>query len=428
MLNKMNTNTEIDSWLVAIEPESEIANDDIWEPGFEVDRQIVQSKLGPFTKFFLRPTHFIKRFYHTVYPIPIEEWHSIEEVILYDGFCTIKMSLDIRFQATYSYALSNIEILSELNEHIKNAYQELAIDIVNKELLNLSDGAWVQEGLDPVEKKICSAISEMLILQNIQSQVMCRLKPEFKDFPNTKFAKENVFLSVLKKSFEFDEKEKDELFRQQQEEEKQLIEQKRLQLKQFNEFAEVNRQKLAQQAENNKKLLIQQEQQLAEQYQIKKRIHVEKVKHNNGLKEMTLVAELEEKERHQARIRVKEEQEKIKSIEHQIKLKEIELEARITEYEKKQARWRDVKDSTHAEELDLKQRQKQLEFSTDMSAKKRYELQRLSMQEESYATRKKADVYLKREIELLELEKQRLILQSSIKEYKKEDDEQQDDS
>ena len=200
MLNKMNTNTEIDSWLVAIEPESEIANDDIWEPGFEVDRQIVQSKLGPFTKFFLRPTHFIKRFYHTVYPIPIEEWHSIEEVILYDGFCTIKMSLDIRFQATYSYALSNIEILSELNEHIKNAYQELAIDIVNKELLNLSDGAWVQEGLDPVEKKICSAISEMLILQNIQSQVMCRLKPEFKDFPNTKFAKENVFLVYLKKA------------------------------------------------------------------------------------------------------------------------------------------------------------------------------------------------------------------------------------
>ena len=419
----MNTNTEIDSWLVAIEPENGVSDNDIWEPGFEVNRQIIQSKLGPYNKFFLRPENFIKRFYHTVYPLPIEEWHSIEQIKLYDGFCTITMSLDIRFQATYNYALSNIEILSELNEHIKNAYQDLSIDIVNKELLNLSDGSWVQEGLEPVEKRICTAISEMLILQNIQSQVMCKLKPEFEEFPDTQFAKENVFLHVLKKSFEFDEKQKEELFRQQQEEEKQQIEHKRLQLKQFNEMAEVNRKKLAQQAENNKKLLKQQEQQQAEQFEIKKRIHAKKVKHNNNLKEMTLVADLDEKERQHARIREKEELDKIDSIAHQVKIKEKELEANIAEYEKEQASWREVKDATYAEELDLKQRQKQLKFTADINAKKRYDLQRLAMQEESFSVRKKADVYLKREIELLELEKQRLILQSSIKEYKKDNKE-----
>lgn len=417
----MNTNTEIDSWLVGIEPENEISNNDVWEPGFEVNRQIIQSKLGPYNKFFLRPENFIKRFYHTVYPLPIEEWHSVEQIKLYDGFCTITMSLDIRFQATYNYALSNIEILSELNEHIKNAYQDLSIDIVNKELLNLTDGSWVKEGLEPIEKKICTAICEMLILQNIQSQVMCILKPEFEEFPDTQFAKENVYLHVLKKSFEFDEKQKEELFRQQQEEEKQQIEHKRLQLKQLNEMAEINRKKLAQQAENNKKLLKQQEQQQAEQFEIKKRIHEKKVKHNNNLKEMTLVADLDEKERHQARIREKEEQDNINLIAHQVKIKEKELEANIAEYEKEQASWREVKDTTYAEELDLKQRQKQLKFTTDINAKKRYDLQRLAMQEESFSVRKKADVYLKREIELLELEKQRLILQSSIKEYKKDD-------
>ena len=416
----MNTKTEIDSWLVAIEPENEI-NIDVWEPGFEINRQIVQSKVGPYSKFFLRPENFIKRFYHTIYPLPIEEWHSTEQIKLYDGFCTITLELDVRFQATYSYALSNIEILSELNEHIKNAYQDLSIDIVNKELLNLSDGSWVQEGLEPVEKRICTSISEMLILQNIQSQVICQLKPEFEEFPDTQFAKENVFLHVLKKSFEFDEKQKEELFRQQQEEEKQQIEHKRLQLKQFNEMAEVNRKKLAQQAENNKKLLKQQEQQQAEQFEIKKRIHAKKVKHNNNLKEMTLVADLDEKERQHARIREKEELDKIDSIAHQVKIKEKELEANIAEYEKEQASWREVKDATYAEELDLKQRQKQLKFTADINAKKRYDLQRLAMQEESFSVRKKADVYLKREIELLELEKQRLILQSSIKEYKKDD-------
>ena len=87
----MNTKTEIDSWLVAIEPENEITNIEVWEPGFEANRQIVQSKLGPYSKFFLRPENFIKRFYHTIYPLPIEEWQSIEQIKLYDGFCTITM-------------------------------------------------------------------------------------------------------------------------------------------------------------------------------------------------------------------------------------------------------------------------------------------------------------------------------------------------
>lgn len=416
-----NTKTEIDSWLVAVGSDNENSNGDLWEPGFDVDRQIVFSKLGPYNKFFLRPENFIKRFYHTIYPLPVEEWHSIEQIKLYDGFCTINMALDIRFQATYNYALSNIEILSELNEHIKNAYQGLVIDIVNRELLNLSDGSWVQEGLEPVEKIICLKISEMLILQNIQSQVVCRLKPEFEEFPDTQFAKESAYLHVLKKSYEFAEQEKEELFRQQQQQEKQQIEHKRLQLKQFNEMAEVTRQKLAQQSENNKKLLEQKEQLQAEQYVIQKRIHAQKVKHNNNQKDMTLVAELEAKERHQVRVREKEEQEKIDFIAHQAKLKEKELEAKIIEYEKEQVGWREVRDKTHTEELDLKQRQKQLEFNTDVNSKKRYELQRLAMQEESYSIRKKADVYLKREIELLELDKQRLALQSSIKEYKDED-------
>ncbi len=414
------TNTEIDNWLVTVEPDKQTFKDDIWEPGFEADRQIVQSKLGPYSKFFLRPEHFIKRFYHVVYPLPIEEWHSVEQIKLYDGFCTIHMALDIRFQATYNYALSNVEILSELNEHIKNAYHDLAIDIVNKELLNLSDGAWVQEGLEPVEKRICSAISELLIIQNIQSQVVCQLKPEFEEFPDTQFAKENVYLQVLKKSFEFEAQEKEELFRQQQEDEKQQIEHKRLQLKQFNEMAEVNRQKLAQQAENNKKLLTEQGQQRLEQYEIKKTIHAEKVKHENSLKEMTLIAELEEDKRQEARMREKEEQEKDDSIVHQLKLNEKELDAKIAQYEKEQTSWREAKGTTHAEELELKEQQKQLEFSTDVNSKKRFELQRLEMQQESYTIRDKADVYLKREIELLELEKQRLMLQSSIKDLKTE--------
>ena len=413
-----SSKTEIDSWLMALSSENERLTDEVWEPGFEVDRQVVHSKFGPYAKLFLRPNNFVKRFYHTVYPLTIEEWRCTDQVKLYDGFCTIDIVLDVRFQATFNYALSNIEILSELNEHIKNAYHDAAFDLVNRELQNLSDGSWVREGLSSVEKKICSAISEMLILQNIQSEVLCQLKPGFEEFPDVAFAKETVYLSVLKKSFEFNEQERDELFRQQQLKEKQKIDHKREQLQQINELAAVERQKQALWAENNKRLLEEKAKQQLEQFEIKQKIHADKVRQNGQLKAMALKIELEEKQAQQILLREKEQQEKDEWIAHQAKLKEKELAADIEEYEREQANWRLVKDKIHAEELDLKHKQKQLEFDTEVGYKKRYELQRLAMQEESYSARQKADIYLKREIELLELEKQRLALQLSIKEYK----------
>ena len=416
-----NSESEIDSWLIAGVPGINSTLDEVWEPGFEADRQIVLSKFGPYQKIFLRPEKFIKRFYHSVYPLTIEEWQCTEQVKLYDDFCTMDIALDVRFQPTFNYAVSNMEILSELNEHIKSAYYGLAIDIVNRELLNLSDGGWVQDGLEAVEKKIGISISEMLILQNIQSQVVCKLKPSFEKFPDVQFAKETVYLCVLKKSFEFSDQEKEELFRQQQEQEKQKIEHKRKQLKRLNQVAEVDRQKQALDAENNKRFLKQREKLQLEQFEIKKKIHADRIKHNNKLKEMTFIAELEEKARLKAEERASEEEEKLLLITHQVKLKQKELESEIGIYEREQESWREAKDKTHTEELDLKHRQKQLEFDTDVGYKKRYELQRLAMQEESFAARKKSDVYLKREIELLELEKQRLALKLSIKDFKNKD-------
>ena len=425
-----NSESEIDSWLLAGVAGINSASDEVWESGFEADRQIVLSKLGPYQKIYLRPEKFIKRFYHTVYPLTIEEWQCTEQVKLYDDFCTMDIALDVRFQPTFNYAVSNIEILSELNEHIKSAYYGLAIDIVNKELLNLSDGGWVQDGLEEVEKKICISISEMLILQNIQSQVVCNLKPSFKEFPDVQFAKEAVYLSVLKKSFEFSDQEKQELFRQEQEQDKQKIDHKRKQLKRINLIGEVDRQKQTLEAENNKRFLKQREKLQQEQFEIKKKIHADRIQHNNELKEMTFVAELDEKAKLQAEERAREEEEKLHFIAHQKKLKEKELDTEIGIYEREQEGWRYAKDKTHTEELDLKHRQKQLEFDTDVGYRKRYEQQRLAMQEESFSARKKADLYLKREIELLELDKQRLALKLSIEDYKdkvkKKKDEGQD--
>lgn len=413
-----NSKTEIDSWLVALSSENNSAIDEVWESGFEVDRQVVHSKFGPYKKLFLRPDKFVKRFYHTVYPLSIEEWQCTDQVSLYDGFCTIDIVLDVRFQPTFNYAVSNMELLSELNEHIKNSYHDVAFDLVNRELLNLSDGAWIQQGLEPAERKICSSINEMLILQDIQSEVSCKLTPSFENFPDVQFAKESVYLSVLKKSFEFNELERNELFRQEQQEEKQKIEHKRVRLQQINELAELDRKKQMLLADNNKFLLEEKAQQQLEQFEIKKKLHVDKVEHIRQLKQVDVVVAIKEKETEDALLRENEQHEKDRLIAHQAKLKKKELAADIVKYEREHTSWRHAKDKVHSEDLGLKHKQKQLEFDTDVGYKKRYELQRLAMQEESFSARKKADVYLKREIELLELEKQRLELQLSIREAK----------
>jgi len=417
-----NSVTEIDNWLLASELDDGIDTYDVWESGFEADRQVVFSKLGPYTKFFLRPANFVKRFFHTVYPLPIEEWQCKEQVKLYDDFCTINIILDVRFQATFSYASNNIEILTELNDHIKAAYHDLSIDIVHKELLNLPDGSWVRNGLEKIETKISNFVSEMLIMQNIQSQVVCNLTPTFEEFPDVKFAKESVYLNVLKKSFEFKDQQKALLFEQQQQEEKTKIVHKRSELERINEIAELERQKQLVQAENKKQRLLDKIQYQQEQFEISKKLHKDAVEHNVDLKKITLSAEFKEKTNEMTFQREHEQQEKQKQIDHQAMIKEQELLADITEYEREQASWRDSKDKTHAEELDLKHRQQQLEFETDAGFKKRYESQRLAMQEESFMVRKNADVYLKREIELLELEKKRLALQLSIKEHKETSD------
>lgn len=416
-----SSRTEIDQWFIeGTLAGDELAISEVWDPVFDADRQLVHTKIGPYWKLFLRPEGFIKRFYHRVYPLPVENWSVIQQIKLYDGFCTIDITLDIRFQASLKYALGNIDILSGINEHIKSTYEDLLVNLIDKELLSLSDGSWVQKGVTDIEKRISLAVSEMLILQNIQSQTHCKLKPSFEAFPDVQLAQESAYLYVLKKSFEFNDAKREELFHQEQEIERKKLEHKQQQLDQLNRDAELDRLKQAQEALHKKQLLEEKEQQLLEQFEIERRLHAEKVKHDNSLKEITLEAELQEQQKHEARLRIAEQTTQMESLAHQSKLKAKELEAEIAKYENQQARWREAKDKIHAQQIAFEQRQKQLEFDTDVENQKRREQQRLEMQKESYQKKKESDVYLRREIELLTLEKQRLELQLAIKDAKKQ--------
>lgn len=411
-----NFKTEIDNWLI----NSSLANaepdsTEIWQPVFEPDRHLVYLKIGPYWKLYLRPEGFTKRFYHKIYPLPVESWHISEQTQLYDGFCTFDITLDIRFQATLKYALNNMDKLSGLNEHIKTSYQNLLSNLIQKELLDLSDASWVQKGVTEIEQRISFAVSEILILQNIQSQALCVIKASFAEFPNVQLGQENVFLRVLKRSFEFSQAKREELFRQDREVEQQNQQHKQKQLELLNRDAELDRQIQAQTAGNKKQLLEEQERQLKEQFEIEKQLQLEKIRHENALKEITLDADIQERQKQGARLRIAEQKDQMELLQHQARLKEEKLQADIVGYEKRQAKWLESKNKMFEQQLAIEQRQKQLEFEAHLKSQQRID----EMQKQSYQKRLAADEFLRKELESLALEKQRLELQLTVNEQKK---------
>jgi hypothetical protein len=76
----------IDDWLSGRNPELEQVGQEVWDPGFEAERQVVLAKLGLYNRLFQRPEKFVRRFYHRFYPLTIEDWTLTFKTSLYGGF------------------------------------------------------------------------------------------------------------------------------------------------------------------------------------------------------------------------------------------------------------------------------------------------------------------------------------------------------
>lgn len=433
-----NNNNDLEQWLSGLDFEQDIAGQESWDPGFDAERRIVHSRLGFYSKLFSRPDKFVKRFYHTVYPLTIADWLLTAENKLYDGFCTIATQLDIRFQASIKYAAANWEFLPDINRHINAAYEGLIRDAVDRELLNLDDGAWIQSGLKDTEQRIAYAVNELLMMRGIQCRTFCALQPSFEALPEDagldgRFVQESIYLSVVKKNFEFRENQAREKQRQEQALEDQKLLHEQLQLQQLNREEELQRLKAIQEAENQRLRLEDQEKLQAEQFAMEKRLHAEKIKHENELKEMMLRAEAEEQEKRQALQREVEQQNQLNQLAHGARLKETALDAEIREFEKQQARWNEAKEKMHLENLRQQERLRQMDLEAELKAQERQQQERSKMQQKLQADKieyearlkdmqleaevkeqqkrfeatEKSDEYLRREIELLILEKQR---------------------
>ena len=321
----------------------------IWDAGFDVNRQLIFSKLGFYQKAFLRPEKYVKRFYHSTYPLLIEDWEIIEPISLYDGFCIMNVTLEVRFQATLIYVEENLDYLLEINQQIKSAYEMQLLSVVRNELNAIKDGTWLKEGLSEVEKKIALLVSETLILHHIQAQALCSLKPNFKEFPEIELTKENINISLSKKEFEIENKKRQELYRQEVEAENNKQQQKIRLLKQFNRDLEIERRKLVLEAEHKRLILVEKEEMQIEYFAIEERLVEEKIAHENRLKEIDLEADF--KKNHAQR--EAEQKEFMASLKQQHKRNEIQLQTEINRYESQQKGWLAAKERVHIQKLVL---------------------------------------------------------------------------
>jgi len=181
----------------------------------------------------------------------------------------------------------------------------------------LPDGHWVQTGLEMQEKSIALNLCEFLMLQGIQAQATCAIKATFAEFPAVKLGRENVYFNLLKKTFEFTEQRNLEMARQQQALSEQLYREKLLHLDNLKQVTDLERQIQAQEAEKERLLLEDQEKQLAMKLAVEKRLHAERLRHQQELQEMAFEAELVFEERQKARLRLSESQQLTDHLAHQ---------------------------------------------------------------------------------------------------------------
>ena len=407
----MNKQALLDAWLagVSLEPQPAELDQEQWDPGFDGESRVVLTKIGPYHKLFEYPAKFFPRFYHHVYPLPVTEWPVIVRTPLYGGLCTIDAFVSVHFQATFIYAERNMDVLDDINAHIKNSYEGPIKTIVDAELRKLRDGSWIDSGLSATEKQIERTINEMLTVKYIKCRSVCSLQPTFADLDeeedlDSRFTQEPVYLSILRKNFEFREKKARERIRQEQ-----LLEKERLE--HLNHLNEIQQQKLAIESENQRQILASKEKQNADQFELEARLHEEKIRHEKHLQSIEQEAELKYQAEQQVRQQELERQLHAKRLEHEAILKEREMQAEYKAQEAMLHEQQKYEEQLEAERIEHQTRLKEMQLQA--------EIKELELRVE---VTKNKDAYLHRQIEWLVLDKQRAELSRAIKEAEQDID------
>ena len=414
----------------------------IWDPGFEGDRRIVVARLGPFLRLYRCPRRFVKKFYHTVYDLAIEDWTVEMEQKLLGGLCVMHVELAVRFQPTLAYVEEHFDALPDVAGHIKSHYQKLLEDAIQEELLTAEANRWIPDRLTEIEHSIEDRINESLMVQHIQCRTGCRLDPLFRELDEEdwaldgRFRYQSAYLEVMRRHHVFRDKRNHELFRQlEHDDQTRLVHEEKV--------FEQQRHEEALQLEKKKRETTQLRMVLEEE----EKHHAAKLSHGSRLQRMERDAAMKDKaeelseqlrsEQELQKEKDKGEMERLKMVleeeekrhevrlEYGSRLKQMEADAEMRdklvlmrEQMRREEELQREKGGKETEQLKMTLEEEERRRAVRLmheSRLKRMELEAdMRDKERRFEATKEADVFLRHEIELLVLEKQRATLDKEI--------------
>lgn len=284
-------------------PNFEVEESREWDPGFEGDRWVVVSRLGPFLRVFKRPPKYRKWFHHRTYNIPVRDWRITTEIKFLAGLCTLRANLEIRFQPTLRYAESNLEALPDLGEHIMSSYQALLADSVERELAQAEENTLINKGLENIEQSIEQLVNETLVAQDIQCRAHCQLELHFEDLSEQEiesmsghFERQQAYLELIRKNHEFESKRRQEIFRHAEQNERAALEHQRNLLDQYRRDEAVRKAKEREESESIYSSLKEEESRQTARLASEEKRHVERLEHEKQLRKLELDAKRREQD------------------------------------------------------------------------------------------------------------------------------------
>ena len=278
---------------------------DDWESGFESDRRVVVSRIGPYLSVFSRPQKYRKRLFHRVYELGIVDWTVPVDVLELGSVCVIHTDLCVRFQPTLQYAREYVEHLAGLHSHIKQSHQALIRDIAEQELRKMEwDVRWVEHGAAYIERNIERNVSERLAIRNIQCRTRCTVQPSFGDLAQISAESvapwsrhRRIYLELLKRRQTLQEEQRRELAEQEREMRQRRLVQEAELLELSRQEEALRQAKLDSDVAVYKTELVAEEARLAEQRESEARQRKEQISHMAKLRNIEMEAELDEKNR-----------------------------------------------------------------------------------------------------------------------------------
>ncbi len=167
----------MDEWLERLLDEAEPARE--WEPAFQAGQCLVEARLGPLRRFYLRPPGFRPRFYHRLHPLPVRLWRLEHDKTLFQGLCRLRLRVKIRYQVTLAYVERHPESLADPDAHVRTALEPLVMELLDHRLHRLESGDWIDTGLTGACREIEAAVNLLLARHRLRCRTLCDLEPTF---------------------------------------------------------------------------------------------------------------------------------------------------------------------------------------------------------------------------------------------------------